>query len=428
MIDKATVDKIFESAEIVDVVSDFIKLKRRGVNYIGNCPFHNEKTPSFTVSPAKGIYKCFGCGKGGNPINFVMEHEQLSYVEALKWMANKYNIEIVEQELTQEQKDLKDARESMQIVCNFAQKEFEKTLHETEEGKTIGLKYFNELGFSDPIIKKFELGYCDKTIDSFTKAAISKGYKEKFLIETGLSAKIEDGTLQDKFSERVIYPVHNKMGKVLAFAGVSLSNNREISKYHSSPESLIYKRKNILYGAFLARKAMVQNNKCYIVNSYNEVLWFHQMGIENVVASPRGNLTAEQIKIIKSLTSNIVFIQTDNPDSINSVLSSANNVLKEDTNIKIAVLPANFNSITSFIQNKGASELNHFLEKNEEDIILFKTRLLQKANNSDEKHSEIMNSIAHTIACIPNAITQAVYVTECAKLLNIDENILKLKI
>ena len=295
MIDHATIERILDAAEISDVVSDFVTLRKRGVNMLGLCPFHNEKTPSFTVSPAKGIFKCFGCGKGGNSVNFIMEHENLTYPEALKWLAKKYHIEVVEHEDSEEQKQLNDERESLMIVSGFAQRFFTRFLWEENEGRTIGLSYFRERGFRDDILKKFEVGYAPDGKTPFTDAAQKEGYKIDFLEKTGLTIKRDDW-MRDRFAGRVMFPIHNLAGRVTAFGGRILKDDKKIAKYLNSPESEIYHKSKVVYGIFQAKREMSKSDKCYLVEGYTDVMSMHQVGIENVVASSGTALTSDQIR------------------------------------------------------------------------------------------------------------------------------------
>lgn len=424
MIDKETIDKIFDASDIVEVVSDFVNLKKRGVNYLGNCPFHNEKTPSFTVSPAKGIYKCFGCGKGGNSVNFIMEHEQLSYVDTLKWLAKKYHIEVQEKEESQEEREQKDARESMLIVNTFAQTVFTHNLHESEEGRAVGLKYFKERGFNDHIIKKFELGYCRKTRDAFSTHAITKGYKEKYLIDTGLSIKREDGTLFDRFNERVIFPIHNLMGRVVGFGGRTLRTDKNLAKYLNSPESEIYHKSKNLYGLYLAKKAITQNDNVYLVEGYTDVMSMHQAGIENVVASSGTALTVEQIRLMRRFTPNVTVLYDGDAAGIKAAFRGIDLVLEEGMNVKVVLLPDGEDP-DSFAHKHSATELYDFIKVNESDFITFKTRLLLSDVQDDPvKKANLIADIVRTIAVIPDTITRAIYVKECSRLMAVDERII----
>ncbi len=424
MIDKGTIDKIFDAADIVDVVSDFVNLKKRGVNYLGNCPFHNEKTPSFTVSPAKGIYKCFGCGVGGNSVNFIMEHEQLSYVETLKYLAKRYHIEVVEKEMTNEEKEKQDARESMLIVNSFAQKTFTQNLSESAEGKAVGLKYFKERGFTDITINKFELGYCRSERDSFTKLAEQKGYAANYLVETGLSIQRDNGMRFDRFSERVMFPIHNLMGKVIGFGGRTLRSDKKIAKYLNSPESQIYHKSRVLYGLFFAKKSISKNDKCYMVEGYTDVMSMHQAGIENVVSSSGTALTADQIRLIKRFTPNITVLYDGDAAGIKAALRGIDLVLEEGMNVKVVLLPEGEDP-DSYAHKHSATEFYDFISKNETDFITFKTRLLLSDTDNDPvKKANLISDIVRTISVIPDGIIRSVYIKECSTLLSVDEKVL----
>ena len=333
MIDQATIQKIFDAADIYEVISDFVSLKKRGVNYVGCCPFHNEKTGSFTVSPSKGIYKCFGCGKGGNAVNFIMEHEQLSYVEALRWLAAKYNIIIEEKELSEHEKQEKSERESMLIVTNYAEEFFVQQLLHTDEGKSVGLGYFRRRGLDDRTIEKFGLGYCPETWDGFTKAALEKGYKKEFLVKTGLTIESERG-LFDRFRARVMFPIRDLAGKIIAFGGRIMTNDKKSAKYLNSPESEIYHKSRTLYGIYFAKKSIVQHNRCYLVEGYLDVISFHQKGIENTVASSGTSLTIEQIRLIRRLTPNVTIIYDGDAAGIKASLRGIDLVLEEGLNVR----------------------------------------------------------------------------------------------
>ncbi len=424
MIEKETIDRIFDAADIVEVVSDFVSLRKRGVNYLGNCPFHNEKTPSFTVSPSKGIFKCFGCGKGGNAVNFLMEHEQLTYVDSLKWLAKKYHIEVVEKELTAEQREQQDARESMLIVSTFAQKVFTHNLFETEEGRAVGLSYFKERGFTDKTIKKFELGYCRKSSDSFSRQALAKGYKEKFLIDTGLTIKREDQSYYDRFTERVMFPIHSLMGRVIGFGGRTLRTDKKAAKYLNSPESEIYHKSKVLYGLFFAKKSIIQNEKCYLVEGYTDVLSMHQAGIENVVASSGTALTPDQIRLIKRFTPNITVLYDGDAAGIKAALRGIDLVLEEGMNVKVVLLPDGEDP-DSFAHKHNASGFYDFIKENETDFISFKTKLLLGDVQGDPvKKANLISDIVRTISVIPDSITRALYIKECSGMMAVDEKIL----
>ena len=423
MIDPSTVARIFDSAEISEVVSDFVTLKKRGVNFLGLCPFHNEKTPSFTVSPAKGIYKCFGCGKGGNSVNFIMEHEHLDYVGALKYLAKKYHIEVEEKELSPEQARQKNDRESMMIVNSFAQKIFTENLFQHPQGMAVGMGYMRERGFRDEIIKKFQVGFCLEAWDGFSNRALESGYRKEYLVKTGLSIEKQDRLL-DRFRARVIFPIHGIAGRVQAFGGRILKNDAKAAKYLNSPESEVYHKSRILYGIFQAKKSIVQNEKCFLVEGYTDVLSFHQAGIENVVASSGTALTADQIRLIKRFTNNITIIYDGDAAGIKASLRGIDLVLEQEVNVKVLLLPPGEDP-DSFSRTMGASELMKYIEKNESDFIVFKTTLLLKdAKDDPVKRANLIIDIVHSIAIIPDAIVRAVYVRECSSILNVDERVL----
>jgi DNA primase len=423
MIDQSTVARIFDSAEISEVVSDFVTLKKRGVNFLGLCPFHNEKSPSFTISPAKGIYKCFGCGKGGNSVNFIMEHEHLDYVGALKYLAKKYHIDVVEKELSPEQERQKNDRESMMIVSSFAQKSFTQNLYEHAQGIAIGMGYMRERGFRDEIIKKFQVGYCLEAWDAFSNHAVECGFKKEYLVKTGLSIEKENRLL-DRFRGRVIFPIHGIAGRVQAFGGRILKNDGKSAKYLNSPESEIYHKSRILYGIFQAKKSIVQNEKCFLVEGYTDVLSFHQAGIENVVASSGTALTVDQIRLIKRFTNNITIIYDGDAAGIKASIRGIDLVLEQEVNVKVLLLPHGEDP-DSFSRTMGASELMEYIEKNESDFIVFKTNLLLKdAKDDPVKRANLIIDIVHSIAIIPDGIVRAVYVRECSSILNVDERVL----
>jgi DNA primase len=420
MIAKETVDRIIDVSEIVDVVQDFVTLKKRGVNYLGLCPFHNEKTPSFTVSPSKGIYKCFGCGKGGNSVTFIMEHEHLSYYESLKYLAKKYNIEVIEKELTADEIEKKNERESLLIVTSFAQKQFVKYLKETDEGKSIGLSYFVERGVAEEMIDKFELGYSPRERDKLTVDAINNGYKSEFLIKTGLTIDGQGGKF-DRFSERVIFPIHNLMGKVIGFGGRTLKADKKTAKYLNSPESDIYHKSRVLYGLFFAKNSIVKNDKCFLVEGYTDVISFHQSKIENVVASSGTALTQDQIRLIKRFTSNITVIYDGDEAGIKASLRGIDLILEEGMNVKVVPLPKDEDP-DSFSKKHEPAELNEYINKNEKDFIVFKTELLlEEAQNDPVKKANLVSEIVRTIAVIPDKIIQSIYVKECSLRLDIKE-------
>lgn len=423
MIDHATIERIIDASEISDVVSEFVTLRKRGVNMLGLCPFHNEKTPSFTVSPAKGIFKCFGCGKGGNSVNFIMEHENLSYPEALKWLAKKYNIEIIEEEETDEQKQLKDERESLMIVSGFAQKYFTRYLWEENEGRTIGLSYFRERSFRDDILKKFEVGFAPDGKTPFTEAAMRQGYKEEFLEKTGLTIK-RDNWMRDRFAGRVIFPIHNLAGRVIAFGGRILTNDKKTAKYLNSPESEIYHKSRVLYGIFQAKREMTRTDKCYLVEGYTDVLSMHQAGIENVVASSGTALTPDQIRMVRRFTPNITIIYDGDAAGIKASLRGIDLVLEEGMNVKVLLLPDGEDP-DSFAKKMGASGYLDYIKKNETDFIQFKTRLLLKNTENDPvAKARLISDVIRSVSVIPDTITRSVYIKECSRLLGVNEEVL----
>ena len=423
MIDQATIDRIFDAAEISDVVSEFVTLKKRGVNMLGLCPFHNEKTPSFTVSPAKGIFKCFGCGKGGNSVNFVMEHESLSYPEALKWLAKKYNIDVKDEEESPEQKQLKDERESMMIVSSFAQKYFSRYLWDENEGRTIGLSYLRERGIRDEIIKKFELGFCPDGKDTFTQSAQKEGYKMEYLEKTGLTIKRDDW-VRDRFGGRVMFPIHNIAGRVIAFGGRTLKSDKKIAKYLNSPESDIYHKSRVLYGIYQAKRDITRLDKCYLVEGYTDVIALNQSGIENVVASSGTALTPDQIRLVKRFSHNITIIYDGDAAGIKASLRGIDLVLEEGMNVKVLLLPEGEDP-DSFSKSMSSSQLQAYVTEHETDFIRFKTQLLMKSTVNDPVgRAQLINDIVRSISMVSDTITRSVYIQECSRLMNVNEELL----
>lgn len=424
MIDQLTIDRINDAARIEDVVGDYVTLRKRGVNLLGLCPFHNEKTPSFTVSPAKGIFKCFGCGKGGNSVHFIMEHEQLSYVEALKHLARKYHIDVVERELTPEQEAAKNDRESMLLVNEFAQKYFTNILHNHIDGKAVGMGYFRERGFRDDIIQKFQLGFCLEEKDAFTKEAIRSGYKQEYLVKTGLTIEGENNYIADRFRGRVMFPVHSLSGKVLAFGGRILKKDDKLAKYVNSPESEIYNKSSELYGIFFAKQSIVRHDRCYLVEGYTDVISMHQSGIENVVSSSGTSLTPGQIRLIHRFTENVTVIYDGDPAGIKASLRGIDLLLEEGMNIRVLLLPDG-DDPDSFARKHNASDFVEFVNENSADFIRFKTNLLlEDAGKDPIKRAGLVQDIVRSIAIIPNQIIQAEYVKECSTLLDVSERIL----
>lgn len=424
MIDQATVDKIIDSANILEVVSDFVTLRKRGVNYVGLCPFHDEKTPSFSVSPSKGICKCFSCGKGGSAVHFIMEHEQLSYYEALKYLAKKYNIEIEERELSDEEKQIKSDRESMLIVNSFAQEYFSNILFQHSEGRSVGLAYFHERGFRDDIIHKFALGYSLEQRDALAIEAKKRGYKEEYLLKTGLCLEGQNGYISDRFRGRVIFPVFSLSGKVLAFGGRVLRKSDKLAKYVNSPESEVYHKSNVLYGIYQAKQSIVKNDNCFLVEGYTDVLSMHQAGVENVVASSGTSLTPGQIRLIHRFTNNITVIYDGDAAGIKASLRGIDLILKEGMNIKVVLLPDG-DDPDSFAKKQSASSFTEYIKNHEVDFIRFKTNLLlDSAGNDPIKRAGLISDIVQSIAIIPDTIVRSVYTKECSRLMEISEEVL----
>ena len=428
MIDHSTIERIIDAAQIVDVVSEFVTLKKKGVNYVGLCPFHDDKTPSFYVSPAKGLCKCFACGKGGNAVHFIMEHEQMSYPEALKWLANKYHIEIQERELTTEEKEAQNIRESLYVVNSFARDYFQNILYNHIDGKSIGMAYFRQRGIRDDIVKKFQLGYCTQSRDAFAQEALKKGYKKEYLIKTGLCyEKEEDGSLRDRFWGRVIFPWFNVSGKILGFGGRVLdSRTKGVSqKYVNSPESEIYSKRKELYGIYQAKSAIVKKDCVYMVEGYTDVIAMHQCGLENVVANSGTALSEEQIRLLHRFTSNITLLYDGDEAGIKASIRGIDMLLAEGMNIKVLLLPDGEDP-DSFARKHNASEFQQYIAEHEENFIRFKTNLLLKDAQSDPiKRASLISDMAQSIGLIPNEVIRYACLRECASLLNVDERIIK---
>ena len=425
MIDQATIDRILDAAQIVEVVSDFVTLRKRGVNYVGLCPFHNEKTPSFSVSPSKGLCKCFSCGKGGNAVHFIMEHEQMSYPEALRYLAKKYNIEIKERELTNEEKEVQSNRESMFIVNNFARDYFQNILKNHVDGRSIGLAYFRQRGFRDDIIDKFQLGFSTEGRDALAQEALRKGFKQEFLVKTGLCYETDDHKLRDRFWGRVMFPVHTLSGKVVAFGGRVLSTeNKKLAKYVNSPESEIYHKSNELYGIYFAKQAIVKQDRCFLVEGYTDVISMHRSGVENVVASSGTSLTPGQIRLIHRFTNNITVLYDGDMAGIKASIRGIDMLLEEGMNIKVCLLPDG-DDPDSFARKHNATEFQNFIQEHETDFIRFKAQLLMEDAGKDPmKRAELINDIVRSIAVIPEAIVRDVYIKECGQLLRIEDKLL----
>ena len=423
MIDKATIDKIMDAANIVDVVSEFVTLRKAGVNYKGLCPFHNEKTPSFVVSPSKSYCHCFSCGKGGNVVGFIMEHEQMTYPEALRWLAKKYNIEIHERELTDEEKREESERESLFIVNDWALHYFQDNLFNTGQGQAIGLQYFRSRGFRDDTISRFQLGYALPERDALARAAVAKGFKEEFLITTGLCYRRDDGRLQDRYAGRVIFPVHTVTGRVVAFGGRILDNNKKAAKYVNSPESLIYHKSNELYGIYQAKHAITKQDRCYLVEGYIDVTSMNQSGVENVVASSGTSLTTGQIRLIHRFTNNITVLYDGDSAGIHASIRGIDMLLAEGMNVKVLLLP-DVDDPDSFAQKHTAQEFRDYIEQHQTDFIEFKTNLLLRGVTDPIKRSEAISSIVKSVSVVPDQITRATYLTECAHRLGMNETTL----
>jgi len=427
-IDRETVQKILDTADIVEVVSDFVSLKRRGANYIGLCPFHNERTPSFSVSKSKGICKCFSCGKGGSPVNFLMELEQLSYNEALRYLARKYNIEIVEHEMSDAERQAASERESLLAVNDFALKHFEHNLLETSEGKDIGYSYFRERGINDVSIRRFHLGYAIDKSDDLSRAALAQGYNEKYLVDTGLCSASERGGLYDRFKGRVIYPVFGVSGKIVAFGGRTLRKDKNVAKYVNSPESVIYSKSRELYGLYQAKGQIVRKNKCILVEGYMDVISMSQAGVENVVASSGTSLTEGQIRLIHRFTNNVTVIYDSDAAGIKASLRGIDMLLAEDMDIKVLLLPDG-DDPDSFAQSHSAQEVEDYISENETDFIRFKTDILLRGAGDDPiKRASVISDIIRSIAVIPDGVKRQVYVQECSRMLNMDEKVLSLQL
>ncbi len=423
MISQDTIQQILNRLDIIDVVGEFVKLKKRGTNYIGNCPFHNEKTPSFTVSPSKEIYKCFGCGKSGNTISFVMEHEKYSYVDALKWLAKKYGIEIEETFVNDEQRQLYQTADSLYILNNFAQQFFSAALWDTEEGQDIGLSYFKERGFQETIIKKFQLGYASQQKDALTKEATANQYNPDLLVKSGLSVNRND-QLIDNYRERVIFPIHNHSGKVLGFGARILKKNDKAPKYINTPENEIYNKSKILYGSYFARTAIDKANECFLVEGYTDVISLHQAGIENVVASGGTSLTTDQLRLVRKYTNNLTIIYDGDGAGVKAALRGLDMALEEGLNVKLVLIPDNEDP-DSYVNKVGAAAFRDFVNVSKKDVILFQLEVaLKDAGNDSVRKAEVVNRMAETISRINKAedfTRQQDYIKQCAALLKIDE-------
>ena len=424
MIDQPTIDRILDAANIVDVVSEFVTLRKRGINYVGLCPFHSDKSPSFYVSPSKNICKCFACGEGGTAVHFIMKHEQLSYFDALRFLAKKYNIEIQERELTEKEKQIRSDRESMLIVNSWAGQYFSTLLHEHVEGKSVGMRYFAERGLREDIIRKFQLGYSLDQRDALYKAATQAGYKKEFLEKTGLVIAYDNGNVNDRFRGRVIFPVHTLSGKVVAFGGRVLKKDEKTAKYVNSPESEIYHKSNELYGIYFAKQAIMKQDRCFLVEGYMDVIGMHQVGVENVVASSGTALTQGQIRLIHRFTNNITVLYDGDAAGIKAALRGIDMLLEEGMNVKVVLLPAGEDP-DSFARKHNSTEFQAFISEHETDFIRFKTNLLlEDAGKDPIKRAELIGNLVQSISVIPEAIVRDVYIKECAQLLHVEDKLL----
>ncbi|HYH55111.1 MAG TPA: DNA primase [Anseongella sp.] len=424
MIAPGSIEQVFTAADILEVVGDFVSLKKRGTNYIGLCPFHNEKTPSFNVNPARGIFKCFGCGKGGNAVDFVMEHEKYSYPEAIRYLAKKYGIELEETGLKDDPAH-KDERENLFALNEYARAFFSETLYSTEEGRDIGLGYFRERGFRDESIRKFQLGYSPDQWEAFTRKALQEGFRGEALETTGLSVKHpEKGSLYDRFRGRVLFPIHNLTGRVIGFGGRVLKTGAKAAKYVNSPESVVYHKSETLYGIFFARNKIRELDNCFLVEGYTDVISLHQSGIENVVASSGTSLTPAQIRLISRYTRNITILYDGDPAGIKASLRGIDMILEEGMNVKVVLFPEGHDP-DSFVRKSGGAACSEYIREHQKDFILFKADLLLAETGRDPiRRAEAIGEIVESISRIPDSIKASVFVAEASRMLQIDERAL----
>jgi len=423
MISQQTIQQILSRIDIIEIVGGFVKLKKRGTNYLGLCPFHNEKTPSFTVSPTKEIYKCFGCGKSGNTINFLMDHEKYSYVEALKWLANKYNVTVEETYQSPEVLQQKQTGESLYIINQFAQQYFSEQLFETEDGKNIALSYLKERGFREDIIQKFQLGFSPVQRDAFAKAALQKQFNPELLIKTGIVVNRNDA-LADNYRERIIFPVHNTTGKIIGFGARVIGKKENAPKYINTPENEIYVKSRILYGSYFARQAIDKNDECLLVEGYTDVIALHQAGIENVVASGGTSLTPDQLRLIRKYTNNLTILYDGDAAGVKAALRGLDLALEEGLHVRVVLIPDKEDP-DSYVNKLGAAAFTEFIQQNKKDVILFQLEVMLKdAGNDSVKKAEVVNQVAETISRINKAedfTRQEDYIRHCSSLLKIDE-------
>lgn len=424
MISQHTIQQIQSRIDIIEIVGDFVKLKKRGANYLGLCPFHNEKSPSFTVSPAKEIYKCFGCGKSGNTISFIMEHEKYSYTEALRWLANRYQVEVEETETSPEFKQLQQVADSLYIINGFAQKYFTEQLFNSEEGEDIAISYLKERGFREDIVKKFQIGYCLQQRDAFAKTAVAAQYTPELLVKTGLVVQREESLL-DNYRGRIIFPIHNNSGKVIGFGARIIGKNDRAPKYINTPENEVYVKSKILYGSYFARHAIDKNDECLLVEGYTDVVSLHQAGIENVVASGGTSLTTDQLRLIRKYTNNLTIIYDGDNAGIKAALRGLDMALEEGLNVKLVLIPDKEDP-DSYVNKVGAAQFREFVANNKKDVILFQLEVsLKEAGDDSNKKAQVVNHMAETIAKISKAedfTKQQDYIKRCAQLLKIEES------
>jgi len=424
LIKQEVIDKVLETARIEEVVGDFVDLKKRGTSLIGNCPFHHEKTPSFHVSVAKGIYKCFGCGVGGDSLKFVMELEKFSYPEAIRYLADKYSIQIEEIERSPAQLAAQDKRESLYVLSAWASKFFAEQLWKTEMGQVIGLNYFKERGYREDIIKKFELGYSPEEWTALVDKAQVAGFHPDYLAASGLAIERDDKSLYDRFRGRVMFPIHNLTGRVIGFGGRTLKTDKKVAKYVNSPESEIYHKSDVLYGLNFAKKAIMEEDNCYLVEGYADVLSVHQAGVENVVSSSGTSLTTGQIKLISRFTKNVTILYDGDEAGIKASLRGTDMLLEEGLNVKVLLFPDG-NDPDSYVQKFGATAFKDYVKSNQQDFIFYKTNiLLRDANNDPIKRASVIRDVVESIALIPDEIKVSVFIRECSSLLDIEERIL----
>lgn len=423
MIPQETIGQIFETARVEEVVGDYVSLKKKGTNMWGLCPFHNEKTPSFSVSPSKGIYKCFGCGEGGNSVNFIMNHEHMTYPEALRFLAKKYNIEVEEEQLTPEREAELSERESLFLVMQYAQRQFSENLLESDAGKAIGLSYFKERGFSDDTIKKFALGYALDDRKAFVKDALENKHSKEMLVKAGMALDYDNG-LVDRFHGRVMFPIRNLSGRTIAFGGRTLRTDKKIAKYINSPETPLYNKSEVLYGIFESKKDIINKDNCFLVEGYTDVISLHQAGIQNVVASSGTSLTKEQIRLIKRLTNNLTVMYDGDAAGIKASFRGIDMILEEGLNVRTLLFPDGEDP-DSFAQSKSEEELRDFISENSTDFIQFKSKILaEEAKNDPIKKAALIKDLVESISLIPDPITRSVYVKECSSLMGMSEDLL----